>query len=292
VNPKKVRFTPLDGLLIAALLAGAAFLAHRVAGELHYRWDWPALLPYLLHRQEEGWAAGTLLTGFVMTVKLSLWAMLLATLLGTFAGLLRVGRGPLGRLAAGSYVELVRNLPPLVLIFIVYFFIGERVLALLGVEDLLRAAAPGTRELLAVLFAPPERLPGFFAGLATLVLYEAAYIAEIVRAGIQSIERGQWEAARALGMTRAQQLRLVILPQAIRRVLPALAGQFISTIKDSAIVSVVSIPELTFQGLEVMAATYRTFEVWITIAALYFLLTFACSLGVRRLEISLRSGGN
>jgi polar amino acid transport system permease protein len=292
VNPKKIRFTPLDALLIAALLAGAAFLAHRVAGELHYRWDWPALLPYFLHRQEGGWAAGTLLTGFVMTVKLSLWATLLATLLGTLAGLLRVGRGPLGRLVAGSYVELVRNLPPLVLIFIVYFFIGERVLALLGVEDILRAAAPGTRELLAVLFAPPERLPGFFAGLATLVLYEAAYIAEIVRAGIQSIERGQWEAARALGMTRAQQLRLVILPQAIRRTLPALAGQFISTIKDSAIVSVVSIPELTFQGLEVMAATYRTFEVWITIAALYFLLTFACSLGVRRLEISLRSGGN
>ncbi|MHB9099232.1 MAG: amino acid ABC transporter permease, partial [Syntrophales bacterium] len=133
-------------------------------------------------------------------------------------------------------------------------------------------------------FAPPTRLSGFFAGLATLVLYEAAYITEIVRAGIQSIEKGQWEAAHALGLSRWQQMRFVILPQALQRILPALAGQLISTIKDSAIVSVISIPELTFQGLELMSATYLTFEVWITITALYFLLTFTCSLGVRRLE--------
>jgi len=290
VIPKKIRFTPLDGLLIIGLAAGAAFLVWRVVGELHYRWDWPAILPYLLHREGEGWAAGTLLKGFVMTLKLSLWAMLLATGLGTLAGLLRVGRGPLGRLITAGYVDLVRNLPPLVLVFIAYFFIGDRVMALLGIETLIREAAPGTQQVLTALFAPPERLAGFFAGLGTLVLYEAAYIAEIVRAGIASIEKGQWEAARALGMTRAQQLRFVVLPQAFRRILPALAGQLISTIKDSAIVSVVSIPELTFQGMEIMAATYRTFEIWITVAALYFLLTFSCSLGVRRLEHSLHQG--
>ena len=106
------------------------------------------------------------------------------------------------------------------------------------------------------------------------------------------MEQGQWEAAHALGLTRWQQLRYVILPQALRRILPALGGQLISTIKDSAIVSVISIPERTFQGLELMSATYLTFEVWITITALYFVLTFTCSLGVRRLYKGLAAMSN
>lgn len=121
--------------------------------------------------------------------------------------------------------------------------------------------------------------------MITLAIFEAAYIAEIVRAGIESIERGQWEASYALGLTRRQQMRHVILPQAARRILPPLAGQFISTIKDSAIVSVISIQELTFQGLELMSATYLTFEIWITITILYLILTLSLSLAVGRLEI-------
>ena len=126
---------------------------------------------------------------------------MLATLLGTIMGLLRVSRGLFARLVAGSYVETIRNLPPLVLVFIVYFFIGERIMTLIGLEELIRAASPETQEVLAFLFAPPARLSGFFAGLATLILYEAAYITEIVRAGIQSVEKGQWEAAHALGLS-------------------------------------------------------------------------------------------
>ena len=284
MTKKKIRFMPLDAVLVSLLLIAAAFFVYRVGVEMQYHWQWPVILQYLVRRDEGHWAAGTLLMGFLMTVKLSLWATVLATLLGTVMGLLKVSRGLFGRLVAGSYVELVRNLPPLVLVFIVYFFIGERIMTFLKVDELVRAASPEMRNILGFLFAPPARLSGFFAGLATLVLYEAAYITEIVRAGIQSIEKGQWEAAHALGLSRWQQLRFVILPQALQRILPALAGQLISTIKDSAIVSVISIPELTFQGLELMSATYLTFEVWITITALYFLLTFACSLGVRRLE--------
>jgi polar amino acid transport system permease protein len=285
---RKIRFTPLDAILIALILAAGAFVVHRVAVEMDYRWQWPVLLGYLVRTDAEAWTAGALARGFAMTIRLSLWATVLATLLGTALGLLRIGRSPSGRLIAGGTVELVRNLPPLVLVFIVYFFIGERLMTLLGLEQLVGNAPAAVREGLSELFAPPARLSGFFAGLATLVLYEAAYIAEIVRAGIESIEKGQWEAARALGLTRLQQLRFVILPQALRRTLPALAGQLISTIKDSAIVSVISIPELTFQGLEIMSATYLTFEVWITITALYFVLTFSVSLGVRRLERAWR----
>jgi polar amino acid transport system permease protein len=284
VTNKKIRFMPIDAVLIALLLAVTIFLVHRVGVEMRYRWQWPVILQYLIRADGDHWAAGTLMQGFLTTVKLSLWAMVLATLIGTIMGLFRVSHGLFQRLVAGSYVEIVRNLPPLVLVFIVYFFIGEQIMTLFGVERLARAASADTQKILTFLFAPPARLSGFFAGLATLVLYEAAYITEIVRAGIQSIEKGQWEAAHALGLSRWQQLRFVILPQAIRRVLPALAGQLISTIKDSAIVSVISIPELTFQGLELMSATYLTFEVWITITALYFILTFTCSLGVKRLE--------
>jgi polar amino acid transport system permease protein len=281
---RKIRFTWLDALLIALILAAVVFIVHRVGVEMQYRWQWPVILQYLVRVDGVNWATGTLLQGFLTTVKLSLWAMILATLLGVFMGLFRVSRGLFYRLIVGSYVETVRNLPPLVLVFIVYFFVGERIMTLLGVEHFVRSASPEAQRFLALLFAPPARLSGFFAGLATLVLYEAAYITEIVRAGIQSIEKGQWEAAHTLGLSRWQQLRYVILPQALQRILPALAGQLISTIKDSAIVSVISIPELTFRGLELMSATYLTFEVWITITALYFLLTFTCSLGVKRLE--------
>ena len=281
---KKIRFTWLDAALIVLILAVVVFIVHRVGVEMRYRWQWPVILQYLVRVDGAHWAAGTLMQGFLTTVKLSLWATMLATLLGTLMGLFRVSHVLFYRLIAGSYVETVRNLPPLVLVFIVYFFIGERIMTFFGAEHLVRAASTEVQNFLAFLFAPPARLSGFFAGLATLVLYEAAYITEIVRAGIQSIEKGQWEAAHALGLSRWQQLRYVILPQALQRILPALAGQLISTIKDSAIVSVISIPELTFRGLELMSATYLTFEVWITITVLYFLLTFACSLGVKRLE--------
>ena len=280
----KIRFTPLDAVLIVLLLAAGVFLSHRIGVDMNYHWQWPVILQYIVRTDGGSWAAGSLAQGFLTTVKLSLWATALATLLGTITGLMRVSHSLFYRLVAGSYVEMVRNLPPLVLVFIVYFFIGDRIMTLLGVEDFIRSASPSTQVVLTFLFAAPARLSGFFAGLATLVLYEAAYITEIVRAGIQSIEQGQWEAAHALGLSRWQQLRYVILPQALQRILPTLAGQLISTIKDSAIVSVISISELTFQGLELMSATYLTFEIWITITALYFILTFTFSMGVRRLE--------
>jgi len=288
----RIRFTPLDAVLIILMLAAGLFLVRRIGVDMNYHWQWPVMFQYLVRTDGGAWAAGSLAQGFLTTVKLSFWATALATLLGTIMGLMRVSHSLFFRLVSGSYVELVRNLPPLVLVFIVYFFIGDRIMTLFGMEALIRSASPETQAALNLLFASPARLSGFFAGLATLVLYEAAYITEIVRAGIQSIEQGQWEAAHALGLSRWQQLRWVILPQALQRVLPALAGQLISTIKDSAIVSVISIPELTFQGLELMSATYLTFEIWITITALYFILTFSVSLGIRRLEGAMQTNSS
>jgi polar amino acid transport system permease protein len=231
-----------------------------------------------------------LVLGLLTTIRLSLWATVLATIIGTVMGLLRVSSNLFNRLIGGTYVEIVRNLPPLVLVFIFYFFIGDQILPALGTERLVSGISGSGRSLLGVLFAPPALLVPFLSALLTLALFEGAYITEIVRSGIQSIEAGQWEAAAALGFTKSQQMRHIILPQAVPRILPPLAGQFISTIKDSAIVSVISIQELTFQGMELMATTYFTFEIWITITGLYLMLTLSCSLAVERFEIYLRKG--
>jgi polar amino acid transport system permease protein len=229
-----------------------------------------------------------LLQGLFTTIRLSVWGVLLATLIGGVMGLCRVSRRLFFRLIGGTYVELIRNLPPLVLIFIFYFFVSSQIMPLLRVDALVAGTGEGVQDLISVLFARPAAFSTFLSALMTLAVFEGAYIAEIVRAGIQSIDAGQWEASAALGLNRWQQLRRVILPQAVKRILPPLAGQFISTIKDSAIVSVISIQELTFQGLELMAATYLTFEIWITIAVLYLMLSLTLSLGVDRLEVRLR----
>jgi polar amino acid transport system permease protein len=287
---KKTRITLLDIILFLFLLASAIYILHRVKMGLHYSWNWGSIPQYLFRYDEEskGWVANILLQGLFTTIRLSLWSTILATIIGTVIGLCRLSKGLFSRLIGRTYVELIRNLPPLVLIFIVYFFLSDQIMASIGVDEFVKSRSENIQALFTFLFAQPPLFSAFLSALITLALFEGAYIAEIVRAGIQSIERGQWEASHALGLSWWQQMRYVILPQATQRILPPLAGQFISTIKDSAIVSVISIQELTFQGMELMSATYLTFEVWITVTALYFILTVTLSLSVERLEIRMR----
>jgi len=178
----------------------------------------------------------------------------------------------------------MRNLPPLVLIFIFYFFLADQITPLLGIDRLTAECGEQTRKLINFFFCRPENLAPFLSAAFTLAVFEGAYITEIIRSGIQSVERQQWEAAHALGLSRGQTLRYIVLPQALRQVLPPLAGQFISLVKDSAIVSVISIQELTYQGSQLMASTYLPIEVWVTVAAMYLLLTFPCSMVVSRME--------
>jgi polar amino acid transport system permease protein len=188
------------------------------------------------------------------------------------------------RLISGTYVETLRNLPPLVIIFIVYFFIGSHLLPLEAIGDYLATQAPGFQGVWSFLLAPPHQFASFVSALLTLAIFEGAYIAEIVRAGIQSIDRGQKEAGHSLGLSAYRQMRHIILPQAFGRMLPPLAGQFISLIKDTAIVSVISIAELTFRANELMTGTLLTMEIWITVTAMYLVLTLPCSLAVDYLE--------
>ncbi|WP_035589310.1 amino acid ABC transporter permease [Hippea jasoniae] len=199
--------------------------------------------------------AGPLLMGLYMTLKVSFVSIIMALIIGIFTGLMRISENPLFRNLSVVYIELIRGTPLLVQIFIVYFFIGT-------IFNMTR----------------------FFAGAFALAVFEGAYIAEIIRAGIQSIPRGQTEAALSLGMNYFQIMRYIIMPQAIKRVLPALAGQFISLIKDSSLLSVISLTELTKAGREIVSSTFSPFEIWFSVAALYFIVTYTLSLLDRYLE--------
>ncbi|MBW2340764.1 MAG: amino acid ABC transporter permease [Deltaproteobacteria bacterium] len=286
---RKNRITPVD-IIISILIAGAAiYIVFRVKVGLNYQWNWAVIPQYLWRYDEESgkWVANLLMMGVFNTIRLSFWGTILATIFGTVTGLCRVSQNIFFRLIGRSYVELIRNLPPLILIFIFYFFVSDQIMPVLHLHDFLCTRSDATQQVCQIVFAPPEFFSAFVSALVSLAIFEGAYITEIVRAGIQSVERGQWEACYALGLSKWHQMRHVILPQAMQRILPPLAGQFISLIKDSAIVSVISIQELTFQGMELMAATYLTFEIWITIALLYLIMTLTCSLAVERVEIHM-----
>lgn len=283
------RWTRFDTIVLIAAACGLIWLGNKALGGLTYTWQWEDLPQFILYQSQESgqWAPGVLLQGLLTTIRLSFWSTLLALCIGVVMGMFRVSPSLFKRLVAQTYVGLSRNLPPLVLVFIFYYFFSDQLLPSLGVQEFLGRQPEAVQEIISWLWAEPGNMLIFIAAVLTLALYEGAYITEIVRSGIQSIERGQWEAAYALGLSKLDQLRFVILPQAVRRVIPPLTGQFISTIKDSAIVSVISVPELTFQGMELMAATFMTFEIWITVTVLYFLLTFSCSLLARRVEVAM-----
>ena len=190
------------------------------------------------------WVLGPLLKGLWVTLWLSAISGFFALFIGFGTGLARVSKNFTIKSLAAIYVEFIRGTPLLVQIFLAYFFIGT-------VFDLSRNVA----------------------GIGALALFSGAYVAEIVRAGIQSIPRGQMEAARSLGMTVPQAMVEIILPQALKRILPPLSGQFISLIKDSSLVSVIAITDLTKSGREIITSTFATFEVWIVVAAMYLILT-------------------
>ncbi|MEW5910315.1 MAG: amino acid ABC transporter permease [Thermodesulfobacteriota bacterium] len=284
------KFKRSDILIVILMVLILVLIFYRIRSGLHYRWSWASIPQYLIRYDPQAlkWVPNLLAEGLFNTIRLSFWATILASVIGGIMGLFRVSSGLLNRLIGSLYVHSIRNIPPLVLIFIFYYFLGSQILSLIRFDEMVLHTGEGARRILSILFAPPSLLPVFASGVIALAVFEGSYIAEIVRGGIQSIHFGQWEASSALGLNRRQQLRHVILPQAAHRILPPLAGQFISTLKDSAIVSVVSIQELTFQGLELMASTYLTFEIWITIAVMYLSLSLICSALVSRIENRMR----
>ncbi|HRF61442.1 MAG TPA: amino acid ABC transporter permease [Candidatus Competibacter sp.] len=193
---------------------------------------------------ERHWKIGPLTQGLWVTIWISFVSGFVGLVIGLITGLCRLSPNPTLRGLAVLYIELIRGTPLLVQIFIFYFFIGTVL-----------------------------NLDRIVAGVGALALFVGAYIAEIIRAGIQSIAKGQTEAARSLGMSSTETMIYIVLPQAFKRVLPPLAGQFISLIKDSSLVSVIAITDLTKSGREIITSNFATFEIWFTVALLYLVVT-------------------
>jgi polar amino acid transport system permease protein len=208
---------------------------------------------------------GIMLQGLWITLKVSFIAIIFGILLGVLTGLMRISRNPCFRWMSITYIELIRGSPLLVQIFLWYFVMGTLINSLLSKYGI-------------------GNIPPLWYGVIALAIFTGAYTAEIVRAGIQSVNRGQTEAARSLGMSNAQAMRKVILPQAFRRIMPPLAGQFISLIKDSSLLGVIAIRELTKATREIVTSSLQPFEMWIVCAVLYLLLTFTLSIFVQYLE--------
>lgn len=282
------RFGSLDVFLLALICAAAGYFGYRVMVQLNYPWKWSSIWQYLFRfdHEQNRFVANYLILGLLTTIRLSVYASLLALILGLSMALARTSRSVFWQLIGRTYIELMRNLPPLVIIFLVYFFLADQITPLLGLDTFVRNIKPDTAHWLRIFVAPPTSLSAFLSAVMTLAVFEGAYIAEIIRAGIESVDKGQWEAAHALGLTRRQTLKNIILPQGFRQMLPPLGGQFISLIKDSSIVSIISIQELTYQGTQLTASTYMTIEVWVLVALMYFVLTFPCSMVVGKLERS------
>lgn len=211
------------------------------------------------------WKPGLLIIGLWITLKISVIATIAGIIIGTIGGLTRISSNPALKWLTICYVELIRGSPLMVQILIWYFVLGT------VINDMLAAYGIG-------------RLPAFWYGAASLACFAGAYVTEIVRAGIQSIHRGQTEAARSLGMSYAQSMRYIILPQALRRILPPLAGQFISLIKDSSLLGIIAIRELTKAAREIVTASLQPFEVYLLLGILYLVLTFSLSMVVQHME--------
>ncbi|PIC98065.1 MULTISPECIES: amino acid ABC transporter permease [unclassified Sporosarcina] len=201
--------------------------------------------------------------GALKTLEISAIALLLAIPLGIIIGMGRISRNGFIRILSSAYVEVMRGVPLLVLLIWIFFVLGQFL-----------------------------KLGSYWASIIGLAVFTAAFIAEIVRSGIQGVPRGQMEAARSSGMTYWQAMRLIVLPQAFRRVLPPLASQFIMLIKDSSLISVIGATELTLNAKNLVATSMRSIEVWTFIGFVYFAMTFTLSMIIRAIEQKLLAREN
>jgi polar amino acid transport system permease protein len=245
----------LDGIKFGLLAAVAVALMAAATGRLGYHWQWYRLPRYLAGSFEDGWEPGPLLAGLGVTFEVAGASLLLASAFGLIAALMRLSSSLTARFAARAYLELIRNTPLLVQLFFIYF-----------------------------VAAPIAGMNAFSSAVLALSLFEGAYASELFRAGILSIRREQWEAAFSLGLGRLKTYRLVILPQALRNILPPLTSQAISLVKDSALVSTIAIADLTMQAQSVVSETFLVFEVWFTVAAVYLAVTLSLSLAAGAME--------
>jgi polar amino acid transport system permease protein len=276
---RRSRLTWLDAALAVLCTCAVGYFVWRTHSVLDYRWNWSTIWPFVFKIDPASgqWVPNLIVEGLLTTIRLALWGILVAGVIGTLMGLARTSKRLLPRLIADSYVMLIRNIPPVVFVFVFVFFIASQIMPVLGIGDRVRGASPIAQWWISILFGSPKLIDNFFLGLICLSVFSGAYVTEIVRAGIESVPKAQIEAGDSLGMSRADVVGFVVLPQALRNVLPPLAGQFIQLIKDSSLVSLVSIQELSFMAQDIQVATQRVFEVFVFVAGLYFVICFSLS---------------
>ena len=241
------------------MAAATAALVWRGAAELDYEWRWGRIPRYFLRRADGEWISGPLLDGLWLTLQLSFVAGVFAVFFGMFAAAAMSGGLPSLRLLARGYATLMRGTPLLVQLYLLYFMFGNAL-----------------------------EFNRFFAGALALALFEGAFAAEIIRAGIAAVPPGQGEAAAALGMPRRTRWRLVLLPQALPLILPPLANLFVSLIKHSSIVTIIAIADLTDAGRNIISETFLAFEIWLTVGAMYVLICLPPARAIAAWERRLR----
>jgi His/Glu/Gln/Arg/opine family amino acid ABC transporter permease subunit len=212
------------------------------------------------------------INGAKNTVILAALTVLMGVILGTVLALMRLSKARLLKFISASYIEFIRGTPVMVQIFIVFYGLPQ-----LGIEF------PDIPAL-------GDDFPRFMAGVIALSINSAAYVAEIIRAGIQAVDNGQMEAARSLGLTHRMAMTYIILPQAVRNILPALGNEFVTVIKESSIVSVIGISELMYNADTVRGNTFMPFEPLIVAAVIYFIMTFTTSKLLGFAERRMRAG--
>lgn len=237
------------------------WLVWRGIDAMDYRWQWYRIQPFFYRVIDDEIIWGPLVRGLIMTIKIATLAGVLAVLIGFVTALARMSGSFAGRIIATVYLEAIRNTPLLVQLFLVYFVL-----------------------------APIIGLDRFWAGVLCLALFEGSFAAEIIRGGLRGVDRGQYEGADAVGLSTIDKYRYIIIPQSMPLILPPLTGLLISTIKHSAIVSVIALAELTTQGLNLVSNTFMAFEVWFIVAGIYLALTVTLSFAVTLFEWYLNKG--
>ena len=230
------------------LMIGGVILLLKGAEDQGYYWQWFRIPKYLYVIEDGQFIAGPILKGLKITLNLTWISLILTYIIGLVTALMRLSNSLLARGLARVYLEITRNTPLLIQIFFMYFVV-----------------------------APILDIDRFLAGILALSLFEGSYASEIYRSGIVAVNKGQWEASYTLGLSTYQNYRYIILPQAIRRILPPLTSQAVSLIKDSSLVSVIAIYEMTMQANEIASETFLVFEIFFTIAAIYLILAITLS---------------
>lgn len=252
-NQMQPRLT--DMAIFAVAIGTLAFALYYGAQSMEYHWQWYRVPAFFGRDIDNTFIPGPLLRGLTVTARIVAYAVPITLILGLVTALLRLSRSWAAQALARFYVEAIRNTPLLIQIYVFYFVL-----------------------------APLLGLGRFWVGVLALSMFEASFAAEVMRGSILAVPRGQWEAARAMGLPARHILRRIVLPQALPMMLPPLTGVLVNLIKHSAIVSVIAVADLATEGRNLISDTLMSFEVWLTIGAVYLVATVPLAAGARWLE--------